>query len=71
MFEQRKACKDCSVGLTQSPLKDGSDFVFTAETSILATALVVFDTMLVGQTKFLARFRILSNSHMQKHSLSG
>ena len=71
MSEQRKARKDCSVCLTQSALKDGSDFGFISETSILVTALDVFDTMLVGPTKFLARFRISSSSHMQRHSPSG
>jgi len=70
MSEQRKACEDCSVCSTQSALEYGSDFVFTSETSILATALDVFDTMLVGPTKFLARFRIVLSPYMQKHSPS-
>lgn len=37
---------------------------------MLATALRAFDTMLVGPTKFLARFGILLGPYMQKRSPS-
>ena len=57
--------------MTQAALKYSSDFVFTSETSILATALDVSDTMLVGPTKFLARFGTLLGPYTQKHSPSG
>jgi len=70
MSEQRKAREDCSVCSTQSALEYGSDFVFPSETSTLATALDVFDTMLVGPTKFLAKFRITLSPYVQKHSPS-